>query len=319
MYGGKLARGTIPPMSAPQFMVGTASWTDKTLIETTDFYPPDVRTAEDRLRFYAAQFKTVEVDSTYYAIPAERNAELWRERTPPGFVFNIKAFAWLTQHLTDASRLPKEIKQMLPQPDRAKRRLGFPGKDALDAAFNMFWSSLGPLHRADPGSGGSLGMLLFQFPPYFICKSSNLDYIASLPERMPGASLAIEFRHRSWTGEEKQRADAGVLAPQRSLLRVDRCAGGPINSALDYGCDRRPRLRAISRPQSRRMVRQARDGGGAFQVSVCGTRAGGEGHAAQVARRARGAARLRDVQQLLPEFRHLERHHDVADADALTR
>ena len=86
-------------MGAPEFMVGTASWTDKTLIETTDFYPPDVKTAEDRLRFYAAQFKTVEVDSTYYAIPAERNAELWRERTPPGFVFNIKAFAWLTQHV----------------------------------------------------------------------------------------------------------------------------------------------------------------------------------------------------------------------------
>ncbi len=97
-------------MGAPEFMVGTASWTDKTLIETTDFYPPDVKTAEDRLRFYAAQFKTVEVDSTYYAIPAERNAELWHQRTPPGFVFHIKAFAWLTQHPTDASRLPKGSK-----------------------------------------------------------------------------------------------------------------------------------------------------------------------------------------------------------------
>ena len=62
-------------MAAPEFMVGTASWTDKTLIDTTDFYPPDVKTAEDRLRFYAAQFNSVEVDSTYYAIPAERNAE----------------------------------------------------------------------------------------------------------------------------------------------------------------------------------------------------------------------------------------------------
>ena len=100
-------------VSVPEFMVGTASWTDKTLIETTDFYPPDVKTAEDRLRFYAAQFKTVEVDSTFYAIPAERNAELWHERTPPGFVFNIKAFAWLTQHPTDAARLPKDIKKTL--------------------------------------------------------------------------------------------------------------------------------------------------------------------------------------------------------------
>ena len=194
-------------MSAPQFMVGTASWTDKTLIETTDFYPPDVKTPEDRLRFYSAQFKTVEVDSTYYAIPAERNAQLWHERTPPGFVFNIKAFAWLTQHPTDASRLPKELKQMLPEADRAKRRLNAPGKEFLDTAFEMFWSALRPLHEADASRGGALGMLLFQFPPYFIRKSSNMDYIASLPERMPGASLAIEFRHRSWTGEEKPRAE----------------------------------------------------------------------------------------------------------------
>ena len=193
-------------MNTPEFMVGTASWTDKTLIETTDFYPPHVKTAEDRLRFYAAQFKTVEVDSTYYAIPAERNAELWHARTPPGFVLNVKAFAWLTQHQTDASRLPKDIKQMLPEADRSNRRLRSPNKELLDAAFAMFWSSLAPLLRADATVGGSLGMLLFQFPPYFICKSTNMDYIASLRERMPGAALAIEFRHRSWTGEEKQRS-----------------------------------------------------------------------------------------------------------------
>jgi uncharacterized protein YecE (DUF72 family) len=207
-------------MSAPQFMVGTASWTDKTLIETTDFYPPEIKTAEARLRFYARQFKTVEVDSTYYAIPAKRNADLWRQRTPPGFVFNIKAFAWLTQHPTDASRLPKDLKAMLPEADRAKRRLGFPGKDVLDAAFDMFWSSMEPLRRADPATGGSLGMLLFQFPPYFVCKPANMDYIASLPARMPGAPLAIEFRHRSWTGEEKQRAQTLEFLRRNGLYYV---------------------------------------------------------------------------------------------------
>jgi hypothetical protein len=40
------------------------------------FYPPSVRSAEERLRFYAEQFNTVEVDSTYYALPAERNGKL---------------------------------------------------------------------------------------------------------------------------------------------------------------------------------------------------------------------------------------------------
>lgn len=201
-----------------QFFVGTASWTDKTLIESTDFYPPDVTSPEDRLRFYAAQFNTVEVDSTYYVIPAERNAELWHARTPAGFVFNIKAFAWLTQHRTDATRLPKEVKALLPSAKRTEKRLGFPGTEALDLAFGMFWSALGPLHRAD-GAGGTLGMILFQFPPYFVKKSSNLDYIASLPDRMPGGSLAIEFRHPSWV-LETQRADTMRFLREHGLYYV---------------------------------------------------------------------------------------------------
>jgi uncharacterized protein YecE (DUF72 family) len=64
----------MPPR--PQFLVGTASWTDPTLVKSDVFYPPALKTAEDRLRFYAAQFNTVEVDATYYALVSERNAEL---------------------------------------------------------------------------------------------------------------------------------------------------------------------------------------------------------------------------------------------------
>jgi uncharacterized protein YecE (DUF72 family) len=48
---------------------GTCSWTDKTLINSGEFYPKETSTAESRLRYYADHFDTVEVDSTYYAIP----------------------------------------------------------------------------------------------------------------------------------------------------------------------------------------------------------------------------------------------------------
>jgi hypothetical protein len=65
-----------------EILVGTASWTDKTLIESGRFYPRTATNAEARLRYYATQFSLVEIDSTYYAVPAERTAELWAERTP---------------------------------------------------------------------------------------------------------------------------------------------------------------------------------------------------------------------------------------------
>ena len=181
----------MPPR--PQFLVGTASWTDPTLVKSDVFYPRALKTAEDRLRFYAEQFNTVEVDATYYALVSERNAELWAERTPPGFVFNIKAFAMLTQHPVDATRLPAAVKTMLPVDQRAAARLRHPPREVLEMAFGMFWSALEPLRAA-----GKLGHLLFQFPPYFTARSSNLDYIAELKQRMPGAAIAIEFRHNSW-------------------------------------------------------------------------------------------------------------------------
>ena len=184
-----------------QFLVGTASWTDPSLVDSDLFYPPSVHSAEERLRFYAERFDTVEVDSTYYALPAERNARLWAERTPERFIFNIKAFALMTQHPAEVSRLPKDLREMLPADQRDQRRLTRPSREIVDLAFQMFWSAMTPLKEA-----GKLGMIAFQFPPYFVARSSNFDYIASLRERLPGASIAIEFRHPSWVSDTAQRA-----------------------------------------------------------------------------------------------------------------
>ena len=68
---------------------GTASWTDPTLLVPGVFYPQNVSTPEARLRFYASRFSVVEVDSTYYALPARRMAELWIDRTPDDFLFDV--------------------------------------------------------------------------------------------------------------------------------------------------------------------------------------------------------------------------------------
>jgi len=203
--------------SRPQFLVGTASWTDPTLVKSEVFYPPALKTAEERLRFYAAQFNTVEVDASFYALISERNAELWAERTPPGFVFNIKAFAMLTQHSVDPARLPTALKSMLSVEQRATARLRHPTARALEMAFGMFWSALVPLRAV-----GKLGHLLFQFPPYFTARASNLDYIAGLKQRMPGAAIAIEFRHNSWFDGAQRAQTIRFLERQGfTLVSVD--------------------------------------------------------------------------------------------------
>src|SRR2546422_717978 len=66
-----------------QVRVGTASWTDRTLIES-GWYPPEANNPEKRLRYYARQFPLVEVGATYYALPAEQTARTGARGVPPG-------------------------------------------------------------------------------------------------------------------------------------------------------------------------------------------------------------------------------------------
>ena len=113
-------------MSA-RILVGSCSWTDPTLISSGRFYPAGVNSAEARLRYYAEQFDIVEVDATYYAPPSARNSELWAARTPPGFVFNVKAFA-----LADPPRRgPGPAARLAAQPAAgrgARQALGLPAR-----------------------------------------------------------------------------------------------------------------------------------------------------------------------------------------------
>ena len=195
-------------MSSPEpvFCVGTASWTDRTLIESGTFYPPSARTAEDRLRFYAEQFDTVEVDSTYYALPSERNAELWAERTPADFVFHVKAFALLTQHGADTARLPRAIRELLTEQELSKARLSRPSEEVIALAFQMFARALDPLKRAE-----KLGFLVFQFPPWFAATRGNARYIEHCRTRLPDHRLAVEFRHASWLADSRRSRTFDLL------------------------------------------------------------------------------------------------------------
>jgi uncharacterized protein YecE (DUF72 family) len=158
-----------------------------------------VTTAEERLRFYAEQFPLVEVDSTYYTPPNERNSELWAARTPAYFRFNIKAFSLLTQHPTRTAALYKDLREALPEDVSAKRNLYAKDLDAevVDEVWERFLSALTPLHDA-----GKLGALLFQFPQWFTIRRSNKDYLLECKERAAPYKICVEFRSATWFKDE---------------------------------------------------------------------------------------------------------------------
>ena len=197
--------------------VGTASWTDKTLIESGTFYPRQVTTAEGRLKFYAEHFDTVEVDSSYYALPSERNAMLWAQRTPPGFVFHIKAYSMLTGHPTLVKSIPKVLRGELPRAILEKAQAKAFPKEVVEAAFDMFQSALRPLKEA-----GKLGGLLFQFPPWFVPSARTYGWLELVREKLRDQALAVEFRNWRWiTSPEKERALGFLKEHHMSYVIID--------------------------------------------------------------------------------------------------
>ena len=152
-------------------LCGTCSWTDKTLVQETDWYPARSMSAEDRLRFYAAQFPVVEVDSTYYAPPAEQQARLWAERTPEGFRFDVKAYSLLTGHPAKPQSLWSDLRDDLPDDVRQKRNIyaSHLQPAQLDEVWRRFHDALRPLHEA-----GRLGAVLFQYPPWFHAQAGRI-------------------------------------------------------------------------------------------------------------------------------------------------
>jgi uncharacterized protein YecE (DUF72 family) len=176
-----------------EIRVGTASWTDKTLL-ASGWYPADATSAEARLRYYATQFPVVEVDSTYYTPPNEANSERWVARTPDGFRFDIKAFSLLTQHPTRPGSLYKDLR---PETDKKNVYAKDLEPTVIDEVWERFLSALSPLHEAD-----KLGAVLFQFPQWFTLKRANKDYLLECKERAAPYRISVEFRSATWFRDE---------------------------------------------------------------------------------------------------------------------
>lgn len=197
---------------AGRVLVGTTSWTDKTLIQRSDFYPPSVKTAEQRLRHYAARFPIVEVDSTYYSIPPERNAELWVQRTAPGFVFDVKSYRLFTHHRTPVSSLPADLRLALgAESDVYYARLP---EEIRSELWRRFRRALEPLRQQ-----GRLGVVLFQFAPWVVYGKQGLIDIVHCAERMEGFRVAVELRNASWL-DDRHRARTLDFMRERRLTHV---------------------------------------------------------------------------------------------------
>ena len=182
-----------------RILVGTSSWADRSLVESGLFYPPEVETAAERLSYYAGKFPIAEIDSSYHYFPTRQNLSLWLENTPPGFTFDIRAFSLFTGHPTPVGALPRAIREEHAQlaDHKGNIYLHHLSEDVADRLWEIFAA-----YAAKMESAGKLGVILFQFPPWFHISKENLDYLTACRERFPKQQLAIEFRTADWLRED---------------------------------------------------------------------------------------------------------------------
>jgi uncharacterized protein YecE (DUF72 family) len=206
-------------------------------VADSDWYPQRTMSAEERLRFYATQFPLTEIDSTYYAPPAEAQARLWAQRTPEGFRFDVKAYSLLTGHPTRPQSLWKDIRDTLP-PEQAQKRSVYAhhlDPDAVEEAWRRFAGALAPLHEA-----GRLGAVLFQYPRWFTPRRENRRELETLRERLPEYRVCVEFRSPLWLAEERDRERTLSQLEELGLIFVS--VDAPEVSGL-------PRLFAATHPE----------------------------------------------------------------------
>ena len=204
-----VAANPFPAENSGTIRIGTASWTDPTMTAAGVFYPHGADTAEERLPTTPAASRSSRWTRPTTRSPPARTAELWVERTPPDFTFDIKAHALMTGQPTETKRLPKDIREALPAEVAEKARIY--AKDLPDELRDDVWAwfadGLEPLDEA-----GQLGSILLQYPRWFFTSSENRDPIEEAGERLRDAACAgaVEFRNAHLVQREEHRADAAL-------------------------------------------------------------------------------------------------------------
>ncbi len=209
--------------------IGTSSWADPGFV--AEWYPPGLPERE-RLPWYAERFDAVEVNSGFYAVPAEATVRGWARRTPAGFSFDVKLHRLLSRHAAGLDALPPDLREEAETNARGRVLL----TPALEAALaDRVAAAVAPL-------GDKLSTFLLQLSPAFGPREHELDELTPLVERLGAtAPVAIELRQRFWL--EPDRRDATLDWYER-VGAVFVCIDGPEGSKAPTVM---PRVDAVTR------------------------------------------------------------------------
>ena len=173
--------------------IGTSSWADPEFVR--DWYPPGLPAAA-RLSWYAEHFDYVEVNSTFYAVPARKVVQRWAAETPLNFLFDIKLHGLLSRHAVKSMSLPPDLRRQAKSDPRGNLILT-PELERL--VGGRILEEVEPLRQT-----GKLGAFLLQLSPSFSPRMHKLNELERLIALFHAEQLAIELRNRNWLVESNR-------------------------------------------------------------------------------------------------------------------
>jgi uncharacterized protein YecE (DUF72 family) len=183
---------------AGRILVGTSSWADPGFVK--EWYPKGMA-ARERLPWYAERFETVELNSSFYAMPDRNTVHKWVEDTPDGFVFDVKVHRALSRHAATLDSLPPDMREGVEATGRGRVRL----TPELEIELaNRLVEETSPLAEA-----GKLGAFLIQLTPAFGPGRHELEELDRVVEALSPHPVAVELRHRGWVRDKRRERTFG--------------------------------------------------------------------------------------------------------------
>jgi uncharacterized protein YecE (DUF72 family) len=152
-------------------------------------------TATQRLGFYAGRLPVAELATTYRFPPTPELAGQWAERTPDGFVFDVRAWSLLTGSPTLPDSLWPDLVSEVAPTARDRRRL-YPAHlsaDGLAECWTRFAHAIRPL-----ADRGRLGVVILRYPSWFTPRPEAWAELAAIPGRLGGMRAAVELTSPKW-------------------------------------------------------------------------------------------------------------------------
>jgi uncharacterized protein YecE (DUF72 family) len=208
-----------------RILIGTSSWADPGFVK--EWYPPKMA-AKERLPWYAQRFQTVELNSSFYAVPDRSTVHQWVAATPDEFVFDVKVHRALSRHAAPLDSLPPDLRDGVATTERGRIRLS---AELEVAIARRLVEETAPLAVA-----GKLGAYLVQLTPAFAPRRHELEELDALVEAFAPHLVAVELRHRGWVREKRIERTLGWFSERGvAFVCVDAPPGDeiPIMPPLD--------------------------------------------------------------------------------------